>query len=67
MSQRVGSRLHIDLFEMPPCDGYRHTFQAVDQLFLYGFVASLKERLTEEIGQQLIRMLEVLQSDYQKI
>jgi hypothetical protein len=69
MSQRVDSRLQMALIEMPPCDGYRHTLQAVDRLFLYAFVALLKESLTEEIGQQLFRilclsiMLEMLQPD----
>jgi hypothetical protein len=41
----------MDLIKMPPCDGYRCILCVVDHLSLYGFVAPLKQRLAEEIGQ----------------
>ena len=69
MSQRVGSRFQMDLIEMPPFQGWRHILRVVDHLSLYGFVAPLKRRESNEIGTRLIQILsqsimpEVLQSD----
>ena len=50
MSQRVGSRFQMDLIEMPPFQGWRHILRVVDHLSLYGFVAPLKRRESNEIG-----------------
>jgi hypothetical protein len=46
----------MDLIQMPPCDGYRHILHVVDHLYLYGFVAPLKQQLAEEMGHQLIKI-----------
>lgn len=59
----------MDTIEMPSYLGYRYILRVVDHLSNYGFVGKLKNRSSEEMGDELVRILsssmipDVLQSD----
>jgi len=69
LSGSVSNRHQMDLIEMPVFEGYRYILRVVDHLSLYGFVAPIKNRTAEEVGNNLIRILssaivpQILQSD----
>jgi hypothetical protein len=69
LSKSVGSRYQMDLIEMPPCRDHRYILRVVDHLSMYGFVAPLYQRTSEEVGFALLQIVsrsivpEILQSD----
>ncbi len=59
----------MDTIEMPTYFGYHYILRVVDHLSNYGFVGKVKLRNSDEIGDELVRILsssmipDVLQSD----
>ena len=59
----------MDTIEMPSYLGYCYILRVVDQLSNYGFVEKVKLKNSDEIGDELVRILsssmipDVLQSD----
>ncbi len=69
ISKCCGSSFQMDTIEMPSYLGYCYILRVVDHLSNYGFVGKVKQRNSEEIDDELVRILSssmipnVLQSD----